>query len=106
MERLAPAGTIGTDESGKGDYFGPLVVAGVCVPAGGREGLAALGVRDSKTLSDRQAERLARAVRQAYPIAGVAIGPRGHHALYAQGGHPNRLLAWAHAPGIRNPAER
>src|SRR5439155_1676968 len=60
-EHEAPAGTIGTDESGKGDYFGPLVVAGVCVPAGGREVLAALGVRDSKTLSDGQAERLARA---------------------------------------------
>src|SRR5947208_3224036 len=61
MERLAPAGTIGTDESGKGDYFGPLVVAGVYVPDGGREVLAALGVRDSKTLSDGQVERLARA---------------------------------------------
>jgi hypothetical protein len=25
----APGGWIGTDEAGKGDYFGPLVVAGV-----------------------------------------------------------------------------
>ena len=97
MERLAPAGTIGTDESGKGDYFGPLVVAGVYVPDGGREVLAALGVRDSKTLSDGQVERLARAVREAYPTAVVAIGPERYNALYAKVGNLNRLLAWAHA---------
>ena len=105
-EHEAPAGTIGTDESGKGDYFGPLVVAGVCVPAGGREALAALGVRDSKTLSDRQAERLARAVREAYPIAVVAIGPERYNALYAKVGNLNRLLAWAHARVIENLLER
>src|SRR5437667_12634 len=106
MERLAPAGTIGTDESGKGDYFGPLVVAGVYVPDGGREVLAALGVRDSKTLSDGQAERLSRAVREAYPTAVVAIGPERYNALYAKVGNLNRLLAWAHARVIENLLER
>src|SRR5206468_713436 len=106
MERLAPAGTIGTDESGKGDYFGPLVVAGVYVPDGGREVLAALGVRDSKTLSDGQVERLARAVREAYPTAVVAIGPERYNALYAKVGNLNRLLAWAHARVIENLLER
>src|SRR5206468_713434 len=105
-EHEAPAGTVGTDESGKGDYFGPLVVAGVCVPAGGREVLAALGVRDSKTLSDGQVERLARAVREAYPIAVVAIGPERYNALYAKVGNLNRLLAWAHARVIENLLER
>jgi len=105
-EHGGPAGTIGTDESGKGDYFGPLVVAGVCVPADGREALAALGVRDSKTLSDGQAERLARAVREAYPIAVVAIGPERYNALYAKVGNLNRLLAWAHARVIENLLER
>src|SRR2546425_6958793 len=106
MERLAPAGTIGTDESGKGDYFGPLVVAGVWLPAGGREALAARGVRDSKTLTDGKAERLARAVREAYPIAVVAIGPERYNALYATMRNLNRLLAWAHARVIENLLER
>src|SRR2546427_11244714 len=100
MERLAPAGTIGTDESGKGDYFGPLVVAGVCVPAGGREVLAALGVRDSKTLSDGQAGRLARAVRGAYPIAAGGDGPKGYTATPLQPGNPIPLYRGAPASFI------
>src|SRR2546429_9561085 len=106
MERLAPAGTIGTDESGKGDYFGPLVVAGVYVPDGGREVLAALGVRDSKTLSDGQVERLSRAVREAYPTAVGALGPERYNGLYAKVGNLNRLLAGAHARVIENRLER
>jgi len=82
------------------------VVAGVCVPAGGREVLAGLGVRDSKTLSDAQAERLARGVREAYPTAVVAIGPERYNALYAKMGNLNRLLAWAHARVIENLLEQ
>ena len=82
------------------------MVAGVCVPAGGREVLAGLGVRDSKTLSDAQAERLARGVREAYPTAVVAIGPERYNALYAKMGNLNRLLAWAHARVIENLLEQ
>src|SRR5690349_4749857 len=93
-------GTIGTDESGKGDYFGPLVVAGVWADDAGREALAALGVRDSKTLSDAQARRLAAAVRETQPTSVVAIGPSRYNALYASMGNLNRLLAWAHARTI------
>ncbi len=81
-------------------------MAGVCASAEGREALAALGVRDSKTLSDGQAERLAGAVRQAYPTAVVAIGPERYNALYAKMGNLNRLLAWAHARVIENLLEQ
>jgi ribonuclease HIII len=99
-------GTIGTDESGKGDYFGPLVVAGVWAPSGGREALVALRVRDSKTISDPQAQRLADAVRQAYLTSVVAIGPERYNELYASMGNLNRLLAWAHARVIENLLEQ
>jgi len=90
------------DESGKGDYFGPLVAAGVCVPPAGREALAALGVRDSKVLGDAQVQRLALAVRTAYPTSVVAIGPRRYNDLYESMRNLNRLLAWAHARVIEN----
>src|SRR2546422_2426060 len=99
-------GAIGVDESGKGDYFGPLVAAGICVPPGGREVLAELGVRDSKTVSDRRAHELARAVREAYPTSVVVIGPERYNALYASMRNLNRLLAWAHARVIENLLER
>src|SRR5207253_9176080 len=49
---------IGTDESGKGDYFGPLVSAAVYVDDQILELLAALGVKDSKLLSDKRAREL------------------------------------------------
>ena len=102
VPRTPDGGTIGVDESGKGDYFGPLVAAGICVPPGGREVLAELGVRDSKTVSDRRAHELARAVREAYPTSVVVIGPERYNALYASMRNLNRLLAWAHARVIEN----
>jgi len=98
-------GVIGTDESGKGDYFGPLVVAGVWVADDGREALAALGVRDSKKVSDAQARRLAAAVRASHPTSIVAIGPERYNELHASMGNLNRLLAWAHARVIENLLE-
>ena len=50
---------IGTDESGKGDYFGPLVIAGVYATSESGNYLRALGVRDSKDLSDTQIKQMA-----------------------------------------------
>jgi ribonuclease HIII len=102
----ADGGTIGVDESGKGDYFGPLAVAGVHVPEGGRDALLSLGVRDSKQVSDDRARRLARAIRDSYATSVVAIGPERYNALYASMRNLNRLLAWAHARVIENLLER
>ncbi|MCX7800717.1 MAG: ribonuclease HIII [Fimbriimonadales bacterium] len=91
-------GRIGVDESGKGDFFGPLVVAACYV---GPEHLAELeGVRDSKKLSDRQADQLARRILRVCPNAVVAVSPAKYNELYAKIGNLNRLLAWAHGKAI------
>jgi hypothetical protein len=58
-----PLPHIGTDESGKGDYFGPLVIAGVLVDSAGETALREMGVKDSKTLSDRRCKELATKIR-------------------------------------------
>jgi ribonuclease HIII len=101
------AGRIGTDESGKGDYFGPLVVAGVYVGTEADEDfLKKLGVRDSKTVSDRRATALAAEVAKAVPHTRVAVGPARYNELYASMGNLNRLLAWAHARAIENLAAK
>jgi ribonuclease HIII len=95
-------GRIGTDESGKGDYFGPLVVAGFFLPEGQEKVLRELGVKDSKKTSDRRARELADILRRGYTHSVVAIGPEKYNQLYERLRNLNRLLAWGHARVIEN----
>lgn len=96
------SGWIGTDESGKGDYFGPLVVAGAYVDEKKAEELEGLGVRDSKRISDSKAGELALEVRSRCEHSLVVIGPKRYNELYGQIRNLNRLLAWGHARAIEN----
>lgn len=97
-------GHVGVDESGKGDFFGPLVIAACYV---GPEHLAELeGVRDSKKLTDPVALRLAGKIRATCPHAIVQIGPAKYNELYAKFRNLNRLLAWGHARAIENVLEQ
>jgi ribonuclease HIII len=98
-------GHIGTDESGKGDYFGPLVVAGVYVPDKQQEVLKEIGVKDSKRFSDNRVREMADLVRKGYKHSVVAIGPEKYNELYSKLRNLNRLLAWAHARAIENILE-
>ena len=71
---------IGVDESGKGDFFGPLVVAACYV---GPEHLAELeGVKDSKKLTDPIALKLATNIKRVCPHAVISIGPAKYNELY------------------------
>jgi ribonuclease HIII len=99
-------GQIGIDESGKGDYFGPLVIAGVYVPKEQEADLKALGVRDSKTLSDAKATALAAQIRAQCQYSIVAIGPERYNALHSAMKNLNRMLAWGHARAIENLLEK
>lgn len=100
---------MGIDESGKGDFFGPLVVAAAYADADLAAIFQRLGVRDSKRISsDRRALELAAAIRRELRerCAVVKIGPRAYNRLYARMGSVNRLLAWGHARAIENLLER
>ncbi|CAB4244181.1 Ribonuclease HIII [Methylacidimicrobium sp. AP8] len=99
----------GSDECGKGDFFGPLVVAAVYVDPQTAPALRRLGVRDSKEIkSDAQAVRLGEEIRKAVRgrCAVVAIGPPKYNELYARFGNLNRLLAWAHAAALAEIARK
>jgi ribonuclease HIII len=98
----------GIDESGKGDFFGPLVIAGAYVePEIARLWMAG-GVQDSKAIgSDTRIRELARLIR-ATPgtvTSVVVIGPERYNALYSKFRNLNRLLAWGHARVIENLLE-
>ena len=96
---------IGVDESGKGDFFGPLVVAGVGVNRPAAENLMELGVRDSKLIkSDARILELARAIRSTAGCAVnvVPIGPEAYNRLHARMRNVNDILGWGHARVIEN----
>ncbi|HKR52881.1 MAG TPA: ribonuclease HIII [Chthoniobacterales bacterium] len=95
----------GVDESGKGDFFGPLVIAGVFVDRHSARQLLDLGVQDSKRIgSDARIHALARQIRQIARDATdvVAIGPARYNELYKKFGNLNSLLGWGHARVIEN----
>lgn len=93
-------GHIGVDESGKGDYFGPLVIAACYV---GPEHLAELeGVKDSKKLTDATAIRLSGAIMRTCPHKLVVINPPKYNELHASMRNLNKLLAWGHARAIED----
>jgi ribonuclease HIII len=99
-------GQIGIDESGKGDYFGPLVIAGVYVAREQEEPLRAAGVRDSKALSDKKVAAFAEQIRVLCPFTIVAIGPERYNSLQTSFKNLNHLLAWGHARAIENLLEK
>jgi ribonuclease HIII len=97
---------LGIDESGKGDFFGPLVVAGVYVDGNLPRQLLELGVKDSKQItSDQKALDLADAIRDLVGLARcdvITILPERYNELYVKFRNLNRLLAWGHARVIEN----
>jgi ribonuclease HIII len=102
-ERYSPH--FGVDEAGKGDFYGPLVIAGAYVdPALARQ-LVALGVKDSKSVGgDKRIAELAEGIRGLLGrrCSVVKIGPKAYNRLYSRFRNLNRLLAWGHAQVIEN----
>ncbi len=104
MDRIVSEYPIaGTDEAGKGDYFGPLVCAACCLDKNSFESLDHLDIKDSKKISDNKIRLIAAELKKNnIPHSVVAIGPRRYNELYAQLKNLNRLLAWSHARAIEN----
>jgi ribonuclease HIII len=99
----------GIDESGKGDFFGPLVIAGVYVDRASARRLLDAGVQDSKRIgSDARIRALAKQIRETVREGTevVAIGPARYNELYRKFGNLNSLLGWGHARVIENLLER
>jgi ribonuclease HIII len=99
-------GWIGIDESGKGDYFGPLVIAAVHVTPRIAEDLLALNVRDSKKISDSVIRTLAVDIKTLCRHTIVAIGPERYNQLYTEIRNLNKLLAWGHAKALETLLEQ
>ena len=96
---------IGVDESGKGDFFGPLCVAGVYINKSVIKLWENVGIRDSKAVSsDKKIFELAKRIRETPGCVStvVPIGNEAYNRLYRSIGSVNRMLAWGHARVIEN----
>lgn len=96
---------IGVDESGKGDFFGPMCVAGVYVNEAVLMAWKDAGVRDSKNISsDKKISDLAKLIKDTPGCVTtvVPIGNEAYNRLHAKMGSVNAVLAWGHARVIEN----
>jgi ribonuclease HIII len=97
---------IGTDEVGKGDFFGPLIVAGALLDEEAEKRLAKIGVKDSKEISgDKKMLEMAEGIAEILGrdrIEVITINPLKYNELHAKMGNLNLLLGWAHARAIEN----
>ena len=95
---------VGTDESGKGDYFGPLVVAAVYVDQNAIKRLESLGVKDSKLLSDNYIKQIELDIKKVidHNFNIVIINPEKYNILYNSFRNLNKILGWAHSKAIEN----
>lgn len=95
---------IGTDESGKGDFFGPLVIASVYIDEKTGDKLEKVGVKDSKLFSDNNIKILELSIKK---IVGdnfsiIQINPEKYNQLYESFANLNKIMGWAHSKAIEN----
>ena len=96
---------IGVDESGKGDFFGPLCIAGAYINENVVKAWKDAGIRDSKNISsDKKISDLAELIRKTpgCVVNTVTIGNEAYNRLYAKMKSVNTILAWGHARVIEN----
>jgi len=100
---------LGVDESGKGDFFGPLVVAGVYVNESVVRYWQEKGIKDSKRVtSDKRIGELAKIIRETPGCIWtvVPIGPEAYNRMHNKMRTVNKMLAWGHARVIENLMKR
>ncbi|MCH9610817.1 MAG: Ribonuclease HIII [Chlamydiales bacterium] len=97
---------IGVDESGKGDFFGPLVVAGVYADEQKIDELVKIGVKDSKKLRDSTILKTAKRIKECCPHCIVRINPVRYNELYEKFSNLNHLLGWGHATVIETLVDK
>ncbi|MEW6049793.1 MAG: ribonuclease HIII [Candidatus Zixiibacteriota bacterium] len=91
---------VGVDESGKGDFFGPLVIAALVADDESSAQLRALGARDSKLVSNQKLLRVDEELRAQFQHAVIVISPERYNRTYREIKNLNKLLAQGHADAI------
>jgi len=101
---VEPKEYIGSDESGKGDVFGPLITTAFFVDEKAKLRLSQLGVRDSKELNEQQITSIAQKIREEFPnnFETIQLLPEKYNKIYPKFNNLNALLIWTHTKAISN----
>jgi ribonuclease HIII len=102
---------LGSDEVGKGEWYGPLVTSAVALTPDDILKFRKLGVKDSKLLRKDALQKLAEVIlRSNLVFKNVVLMPEKYNAMFQEfakeGKSLNDLLAWAHVAAIKDVLER
>jgi len=98
---------LGSDEAGKGEWYGPLVVEGVALTPDLILESRRMGVRDSKSIAKPQLITLAKnLIKLKFARKLVILKPEIYNSKYkefqSEGKTLNDMLAWAHSAAIKD----
>ena len=101
-EGFAAMSILGSDETGTGDYFGPITVAAVYVPASKIELINELGVKDSKMLTDDYMRKITPDLRAACEHSVLVLRNEKYNLMQAKGYSQGKMKALMHNQALRN----
>lgn len=93
---------LGSDETGTGDYFGPITVAAVYVPTSKIELMNELGVKDSKMLTDDYMRKIAPDLRATCVHSVLVLRNEKYNNLQAKGYSQGKMKAMMHNRALQN----
>jgi ribonuclease HIII len=106
QSRLTAASAIGSDEVGTGDYFGPVVVVAAYVNKEQIETIGAMGVKDSKQLTDEAIGRLAPALMDNIAHQTVILANQKYNDWQRSGMPQTKIKALLHNKAIGKLVEQ
>ncbi|MEK4230251.1 ribonuclease HIII [Solibacillus sp. FSL H8-0538] len=101
-ENFAAMSVIGSDETGTGDYFGPVTVAAVYVPADKIELVRELGVKDSKMLTDDYMRQIAPDLKKVCVHSVLILHNEKYNQIQARGWSQGKIKALLHNQALKH----
>ena len=94
--------SIGSDEVGTGDYFGPIVVTASYVSKDNIDFLLDLGVKDSKKLTDQQILKIVPSIIKKIPYTTFVLSNKQYNEMYGDNMNMNKMKAILHNKVLSN----
>lgn len=101
-ENLATLSVVGSDETGTGDFFGPVTVAACYVPADKLELVRELGVKDSKQLTDDLMRQIAPDLEASIIYSVLTVTNKKYNDIQQQGNSQGKIKALLHNQALKH----